>query len=180
MKREYLALNIDRALLSLVDDVADREPLIDRLIEIFEQACAEAPAKAAKSPSKRRQHGYTAEFEAFWVRYPKGSKFDAAREWEALTAEEKELVHPALDWQIQTDGWTRDNGRFRLDAERWLKRKRWEDKKADAPPLLRATDARLQRMQENQRKREEAEAAEVRKAAEDKAAGRKFTMDECA
>lgn len=73
---------------------------------------------------------YLVSFEKFWSIYPKKSSRKAAeKEWEALEVNEdlfKRMVE-ALAWQIKTENWTKDNGKYIPYPSTWLNDRRWED-----------------------------------------------------
>jgi hypothetical protein len=168
VKRDYLALHIDRELAQIVSDQPARDQLLDRLISIFEESCKRSKKKSAEA-------AYSLEFEAFWKRYAKGSKLNASVEFAKLTPQEQVLAHAALDWQTKTTDWVNsvnkvDGKDYRLDTERWLKRHRWEDPRpVKAAPVQSES---LRRRLEIQRDREKREAAEREAAGRDREVGK--------
>lgn len=71
-------------------------------------------------------------FEKFWSAYPrKTAKRNALRAFEKLNVTEALLTEmlAALDWQRQTEGWTKDGGQFIPHASTWLNGRRWEDER---------------------------------------------------
>lgn len=142
-------------------------PLTSIKNDLHKDACAERPPAAvaaevdlntsdglllnppASKPAAKGKPatsgGYTAEFETFWSAYPKRNgrrdgKFAAAREF----AKASKLVSPA-DLTASAKRWAAVCGDLPVDAERWLKNRRWEDhapaQPQDGPSvaLLRAT-----------------------------------------
>lgn len=75
--------------------------------------------------SRKRDGGYTGEFEAFWQIYPrKNAKAAAFKAWKKLTSEERQLaaenVHRYASDPNRVD-------RFTPYGQKWLNEKRWED-----------------------------------------------------
>ena len=67
-----------------------------------------------------------AEFEEFWQLYPrKIEKRSALLAWSLLSASERIAAVQALPSHIQQ--WRQEDPKFIVYAERWLKRRRWED-----------------------------------------------------
>ena len=111
-----------------------------------QSAEAEAEAKATTPPPppppggrarKRRPVVYTADFEArFWTHWRwRGSKALAAIEWEALSEADRAAVVTDLVGRRRGDcdpRWIEEDGKYILGAERYLKRRLWEEKWAPA------------------------------------------------
>lgn len=71
-------------------------------------------------------------FERFWAAYPrKTAKRNALKAFEKLNVTEALLTEmlAALDWQRQSEGWTKDGGQFIPHPATWLNGRRWEDEK---------------------------------------------------
>jgi len=103
---------------------------------------SEKTQSPAETASKRFR--YPEAFEAFWTLADgKGSKANALKEWQKLSAAERELLAPALAWQKLTHDWLKEKGRYRLDTERWLKYRRFEDEAPSAKPKPRTPGAGL-------------------------------------
>jgi hypothetical protein len=82
------------------------------------------------NPSSSRVPSYPADFLELWTRYRKGSKSQALKEFLAAKHANPQvlaLMLAALDWQTQQPRWIEARGRYRLDTERWIKRRGWED-----------------------------------------------------
>ncbi len=86
-------------------------------------------ASEPKRPRAARTVVYSAEFEKFWEAYPKkAGKLDAYKAFKAAKSK------PTLDEMIAiakkhaaSYKWTKENGRFRLNAATWINGARWED-----------------------------------------------------
>ncbi len=70
-------------------------------------------------------------FDMFWKVYPKKvAKQKAIPAWEKHVGGNMGIVRQisaALSWQIPSDGWTRENGRFIPDPPKYLNQHRWTD-----------------------------------------------------
>lgn len=77
---------------------------------------------------KVKESIYMVDFIEFWNKYPKktgkGAAFGA---WKKLSKTEKDKISDALDWQILSDQWTKDNGQFIPNPQTYLNQKRWDD-----------------------------------------------------
>lgn len=74
-------------------------------------------------------------FAEFWQAYPKKvGKAGALKAWKKLktTAELFERIMTALEWQKQSEQWTREGGRFIPNPTTWLNQGRWDDEPAAA------------------------------------------------
>jgi len=82
-----------------------------------------------QEPGTKNQ--YTSEFESFWKAYDKPSgKANAFKVWKSIKPD-NDLMKTIMDKaSIQTKNVER---KFRKDAERWLRDKRWEDEIAVKP-----------------------------------------------
>lgn len=66
-------------------------------------------------------------FSDFWKKYPrKVGKSNAEKAWRKLKPE-LAMVLSALETQIQSEQWQKDNGKFIPHPTTWLNGKRWED-----------------------------------------------------
>lgn len=73
-------------------------------------------------------------FEKFWNKYPKKVAKGAVRKsWSKLKAPVATLVEilKALEWQIKSEQWTEENGRFIPNPATYLNQRRWEDEKQE-------------------------------------------------
>jgi hypothetical protein len=104
---------------------------IDQAIQKHELKYHKRPNRTGKGKKKR----YSDEFEAFWKAYPKRfipesdrwvkvGKNDAWKKWVKLSGTEQQTVMAVLH-NVKA-------GRYVLDAQRWLKGRRWEDYEAPA------------------------------------------------
>jgi len=99
------------------------------------QATLKPPLSEVKAPLKQldkiREDNnsiYTADFIEFWTKYPKKTGKGAAfSSWKKLSKTEKDKISDALDWQILSDQWTKDNGQFIPNPQTYLNQKRWDD-----------------------------------------------------
>lgn len=74
-------------------------------------------------------------FEKFWEAYPrKIAKGKAFEIWKRLKPTQSllEKMLSTLRWQIASDDWQSENGRFIPHPERWLNKKRWLDEPVNA------------------------------------------------
>lgn len=77
-------------------------------------------------PSNNRQCG----FDEFWSAYPKKlSKGYAQKAWNRIkpNAVLRATMLQAIEAQKNSDGWTKDNGKFIPHPATWLNGRRWED-----------------------------------------------------
>jgi uncharacterized protein YdaU (DUF1376 family) len=82
------------------------------------------------SPPLGDRFVYPADFETFWQAYPeKSGKRGAYGVWKQLkpSAELLSKMLKTLDWQRASEDWTKENGKYIPDPERWLKRGKWDD-----------------------------------------------------
>lgn len=70
---------------------------------------------------------YSVEFLEFWNVYPyKTAKDKAWTAWQKLTPPLTDCIK-TLAWQIKTDGWTKENGKYIPMPVTWLNGGRWKD-----------------------------------------------------
>jgi len=70
---------------------------------------------------------YSSEFLSFWSSYPKKvGKGAAWKEWQRERPP-IETCLKTLEWQKKSTDWTKEGGKYIVDPERWIKRRRWED-----------------------------------------------------
>jgi hypothetical protein len=82
-------------------------------------------------------------FEAFWQAYPRRiGKGAALRAWQKITSPRRTLqaIVAALQWQVLTEQWTRDGGRFIPHPATYLNQTRWLDE-PEADRRLAATSS---------------------------------------
>lgn len=80
---------------------------------------------------------YAAQFEELWKMYPrKVSKPTAYRSWkkEKISAELHKKMMDALKNHLESDQWTRDEGRYIPHPTTWLNQRRWEGMLPKAKP----------------------------------------------
>jgi hypothetical protein len=77
-----------------------------------------------KNKDKRE---YSEEFELFWKNYPK--KVGKGSSWLEWKKEKPDIdvCLKTLSWQKISHDWTKENGKWIVDPERWIKKRRWED-----------------------------------------------------
>lgn len=94
-----------------------------------------AATNGARPPE---QQGYSPQFEDFWKCYPRrdgtkrGSKADAWREWRKLKVPQQLAAGELVDVYAKLDSTRAQNGKYIVDAERWLREKRWETAEEEA------------------------------------------------
>lgn len=80
-------------------------------------------------------------FDRFWAAYPlKAGKAAAAQAFAKLAADEPLLARllAALEWQVKSERWTKEAGRYIPHASTWINGRRWEDE----PPRAAAAPAK--------------------------------------
>lgn len=100
------------------------------------------PADAGKQPEKAPE-GYSPQFESeFWKPYPKrdgtkkGSKADAWTVFKKLTVAQRSAACDMVHVYAKLDSTKHENGHWVIDAERWLREKRWETAEEEAQAEL--------------------------------------------
>jgi hypothetical protein len=73
-------------------------------------------------------------FEIFWEVYPRKVAKGAARKAWRKASPPLEIVLDTLDWQIVSDGWTKDGGKFIPHPATWINQERWLDEPDIATP----------------------------------------------
>jgi hypothetical protein len=71
-------------------------------------------------------------FDAFWSRYPRHeAKKDALKAWTQLKPSDATIaaIHTALDWQIDSEQWTKQGGQYVPLPASWIRGRRWEDER---------------------------------------------------
>lgn len=91
-----------------------------------------ASTRQSSKKQDSRKPLYSEDFlAAFWCHWKwRGSKMLASQEWEKLSAEDRELVTTDLIKKRRGErdpNWVKDGGRFVVAAERYLKRRLWEE-----------------------------------------------------
>ena len=90
--------------------------------------------KEAVRKRQQREAEYSEDFLAFWAAYPKKvGKGAAWTEWQKLTPPIQRCLI-TLSWQKVSEQWTKENGKYILDPERWIKRRHWEDENSNIQP----------------------------------------------
>lgn len=82
------------------------------------------------------------EFDRFWSAYPRKVGKEKALAAFAKVEVPLQVLLDALDKQVRSPQWTKDNGEFIPHPATWLNGKRWEDEGFQAPsPKVRKPDA---------------------------------------
>ena len=90
----------------------------------------ESAAKGGLSQSEK-------DFETFWAKYPKKVGKEAARKaWAKIKNVGLVLGYclDALEWQIESEQWTKDGGQFIPNPATYLNQQRWLDEKPEPQP----------------------------------------------
>lgn len=102
------------------------------------------PITKDKPPIPPKGGGMVAtDFDEFWLAYPKKVGKDAAwRAWKKLREPKTTLrsILQALDWQRDSEQWTKDGGQYIPNPATYLNQGRWQDeqRKAEIPRLTTA------------------------------------------
>jgi len=111
--------------------------LIDKgFLDNGKQPLASASERYSETEERQRREetDIWASFEQFWKAYPKKkNKGQAERAWRKVNKpkETLKLILKALEWQRQSDQWTKENGQFIPHPATYLNAKGWEDEKED-------------------------------------------------
>lgn len=100
--------------------------------------CADYPWIIKERKKKKQELGdYSEAFLKFWEMYPKKrNKGFAYKEWIDLPLDEgSKIVQSllALEWQRQSEAWTKEGGKYIPNPENYLKARGFEDEKPDTP-----------------------------------------------
>lgn len=100
-------------------------PISDSLI-------ADSLTPESDAPPVRARAEYRPDFEAWWKRYPTGfgNKKQAAKQWDAMSVEERRSAEDGLGKWLRSDRWQR---KFVKAAEIWLRDRWWENDPPDPP-----------------------------------------------
>ncbi len=138
-RREYLRVKQaeyrgKKAAFTNVNNVSDKST---ELTQAEAEAEAEATTKAGSTtplpPSRKTVSAPSAldvAFQEFWNVYPKKvGKVSAFKAWQKIKPDTatRDRVRSALDWQILSEQWQRDNGQFIPNPATWLNQGRWDD-----------------------------------------------------
>ena len=80
--------------------------------------------------TKEKKDTYSCAFESFWKLYPKKKeKPEAYKAWKNLKPSEElqKKIKEAVNQYKQKEEWKKENGRFIIYPERFIKRQKWED-----------------------------------------------------
>ena len=98
---------------------------------------------ATPAPACSEERDRAAEFAVLWDRYPRhDAKTLAEKAYDAVSAPLETLLR-AIEQQIQSDQWQRDNGRFIPQLATWLSQERWSDTLARSGAGYQRHDAPL-------------------------------------
>jgi len=139
---QYGSLNSDNRAHASVIAILEKEGILDKF------QGKEAPSKDLPSPclahkdkdkdmylysslplkgDARGKTEYSQEFLSFWSSYPKKvGKGAAWKEWQRERPPIETCIK-TLEWQKKSTDWTKEGGKYVVDPERWIKRRRWED-----------------------------------------------------
>jgi uncharacterized protein YdaU (DUF1376 family) len=137
----------------------------DEKLECEGNAPSPSPSPTThKKPPKPPKGGEPVGFEEFYAAYPKKQGREAAAKAFAKVVTPLAVLLDALSWQCETEGWTKDNGKFIPMAATWLHGKRWEDQRPVIAPEPRRHDSAEQtaRMLDEQMKGTKGMPAEMR------------------
>lgn len=110
----------------------------------------------------RGGNGYDPIFLKFWEIYPrKEGKAKAAQSWKKIRkpAATLDQIKTALEWQIKSEQWTKDNGQFIPNPTTYLNQRRWEDEnnqsKLEAAKIAEEKKAFEKQIEQQMKRREE-------------------------
>lgn len=72
------------------------------------------------------------DFTIFWANYPRRvAKKEARKAWAQLKPDTAlfDRIIEALQWQCESEQWTKDGGKWIPHAASWLRGERWEDER---------------------------------------------------
>jgi len=107
---------------------------------ILKKEKKEKKEKNIKPPIFPQNNDYEIEdpptpFDMFWLWYPKKvGKGDAEKAWKKIKSPHDTLkkIRASLEWQKQSDQWTKENGQYIPNPSTYLNQKRWEDEPREA------------------------------------------------
>lgn len=71
---------------------------------------------------------YTSDFDLFWFKYPKKTgKGGAFASFKRLQKSEVAKISNALEWQIKSEQWLKDNGQYIPNPQTYINQKRFDD-----------------------------------------------------
>lgn len=73
------------------------------------------------------------DFNDFWEIYPRKNNIDQAREAWLIMKPSIDKVLTALNWQINSNQWQAENGRYIPNAAKYISEKRWEQENTEPP-----------------------------------------------
>jgi len=110
-------------------EIESKTPNCGESAESLPDTCGESAGKLPSTTHRthRTEHTYSTEFLKFWEAYPKKvGKGSAWIEWQKIPPPLAQCLK-TLEWQKQSRDWTKEDGKYIVDPERWIKRRRWED-----------------------------------------------------
>jgi len=79
-------------------------------------------------------------FDEFWQAYPKKkARGDAEKAWRGVRPDEAlvGVILRAVEFQVRSEEWVKDGGKFIPHPGTWLRAKRWQDEADSAPEVAR-------------------------------------------
>lgn len=144
----------------LADDKTETgQPIAFRLSPIADSPSPTPKANTPREPARpnRKTFEYPADFEAFWIQYPKHRRTEKQityKEW--VSADKKgllpdlQIILNTLMAQKKSPGWTKDDGQWVIKASKWIKGACWDDeidttvRKTDQPDFTKMTASEQQ------------------------------------
>lgn len=102
----------------------DRGQIVDTESDIYKKTNKQINKKTNTVSLKEKN------FNLFWEKYPKKvGKAAAAKSWAKISKPKQTLrsILAALDWQIKSEQWTRESGRYIPNPSTYLNQSRWLD-----------------------------------------------------
>lgn len=99
-------------------------------VNVFDDVDVISPPLTPRGGRGGNNDVYIERFKEFWAAYPKKIGKDAALKAFMKRKPSADLVSKmitAIEWQKQTDQWTRESGRYIPNPATWINQGRWED-----------------------------------------------------
>lgn len=92
------------------------------------KADSKADGHIRKKDNKVKETIYTSDFDLFWLKYPKKTgKGGAFASFKRLQKSEVAKISNALEWQIKSEQWLKDNGQYIPNPQTYINQKRFDD-----------------------------------------------------
>jgi hypothetical protein len=109
--------------------------LVSTIPDLDQQTSGHHDGLRSKTRSRGRARGdYSETFLAFWAVYPKKVGKGAAWQMWSIHKPVFSDVMDALSWQLKTEQWTRDGGRYVPYPATYLSQRRWQDEPPTQSP----------------------------------------------